>query len=292
MWVVLRGVLFGIIAAALAATTPLSAQQAPDTFHWVDFRAQSDQSVIVWVTRALQGEKWTAIREIGVEYDAALVVTTLRSSSRSAANADTFAIWNVSLTDHLVMPLIKGVNLRWTDWLRFAKGAPAEPGILYDDCADCAATTYFTSLHYDVSRHAWASRWMSGGQAVPVWRGSPPAGVAWTQVFAVMADPNGIELAGAWNHLEHAAQKTAEDYVYQYDLDPWSGLERTQLLSGNQAEAMKMRLCRAEDAVPGLARGQDSPLCRQFVRLQINRKPITTPPANNHGQSIPPGTRH
>jgi hypothetical protein len=288
---VLRGLFFWFIAAALTATTSASAQQAPDTFHWVDFHAQSDQSVIVWVTRALQGEKWTAIREIGVEYDAALVVTTLRSSPEAAANEDTFAIWSVSLTDHLVTPLIKGVNLRWTDWLHFAKGAATEPGVLYEDCADCAATTYFTAFHYDISRHAWAARWMSGGQGVPVWRGDPPAGVAWTQVFAVMAAPDGIELVGTWNHLDNVAQKTAEDYVYRYDLDPWSGLERTQHLSGNQAEGMKMRLCRAEDAVPRLARGQDSPLCQQYVKLQINRKPVTTPPANNEGRSVPPGTR-
>ena len=54
----------------------LRAQQGPDTFRWVDFHAQKDQDTVVWVSRSLAVEDWTAIREIGVEYDAALVVTT------------------------------------------------------------------------------------------------------------------------------------------------------------------------------------------------------------------------
>ena len=43
---------------------------------------QRDQDIVVWVTRALAAENWTAIREIGVEYDAALVVTTHRAIPR------------------------------------------------------------------------------------------------------------------------------------------------------------------------------------------------------------------
>jgi len=53
------------IAFALVLIAPLCAQQGPDEFRWVDFHAQRDQDTIVWVTRSLQPEKWTAIREIG-----------------------------------------------------------------------------------------------------------------------------------------------------------------------------------------------------------------------------------
>ena len=67
----------GLIALAMAGVTSSSSiAQAPDTFRWIDFHAQSDQDVVVWVTRALDNEKWTAIREIGVQYDAALVITS------------------------------------------------------------------------------------------------------------------------------------------------------------------------------------------------------------------------
>ncbi len=292
MRAVIRGFISVFIASVLFTSTPISAQQAPDSFHWVDFHSQKDQDVIVWVTRAMEPEKWTAIREIGVEYDAALVVTTLRAGPQAAANADTFAVWNVSLTSHLVTPLFTGVNLRWVGWLHFTETAPREPGILYDDCAECAATTYFTALHYDITQHMWTPRWISGGRAVPVWTTSTPAGVALTQVYAVMADPNGRELVGTWSHFDYGAQKPPEDYIYQYDLDSWNSLERTQLLSGKQADAMKQRLCLAVDAVAGLARGQDSTLCHPAAtKPHYERKPITTP-ANTQGRSAPPGTTH
>jgi len=39
-------------------------------FRWVDFHSSEDQSIVIWVTRSMQVEKWTAIREIGVLYDA------------------------------------------------------------------------------------------------------------------------------------------------------------------------------------------------------------------------------
>ena len=281
-----------LIAASLAAAAPLSAQQAPEQFRWIDFHSAKDQDIVVWVTRSLVVENWSAIREIGVEYDTALVVTTRRATPQSPANADTFTVWSVSLTNHGITPLIRGVNLRWLDWMRFADGAPEELTALYDNCQECAANTYFTAFHYDVSQRAWAARWMRGGQGVPVWSANTPAGVAWTQVYAGLAEPNGRELIGTWNHFDYGKQKDADDFVYRYDLDPFSGLERTQLLSGKDADAMKLRLCSTEGSLPGLARGQDSPLCQPIAKPRQERKPVTTPPANNHGQSVPPGSRH
>ena len=54
---------------------------------------------------------------------------------------------------------------------------------------------------------------------------------------------------------------------------------------------MKQRLCSSQDAVVGLTRGQDSSLCQPFQKPHWERKPVTTPPANNQGQSLPPGAR-
>jgi len=291
----MRGVNFrplgALIAVVFTAATSLCAQQ-PDPFRWMDFHSQKDQDVIVWVTRSLEPEKWTSIREIGVEYDAALVVTTQRATSQSVPNSDTFSVWSVSLTNHALTPLLKGVNLRWLDWMRFAEGAPQELGVLYDSCRECAADTYFTAFRYDVSQHIWTGRWMRGGQGVPLSNANPPEGVAWTQVYAALAEPNGRQLLGTWSHFDYGKQKDPEDFVYRYDLDPFSSLERTQLLSGKDAESMKQRLCGGQGAVPGLARGQDSPLCLETLHPRPERKPVTTPPANNHGKSAPPGARH
>ncbi len=240
-------------------------------------------------------EKWTAIREIGVEYDAALVVTTLRATPQSAANADTFTVWSVSLTNHLFTPLLKGVNLRWLDWMRFADGAPREPGVLYDRLQRVRRRPrYFTAFHYDLSRHVWAARWMRGSQAVPLRSGFESSDSLPAQVYALLSEPNGRQLVGTWQHFDHGSLKPAEDVVYRYDLDPFSGLERTELLRGREAEAMKQRICRAEDSGldSGLAHGQDSALCPQTPKTRFVRRPITTPPANNQGRSVPPGTRH
>jgi hypothetical protein len=280
-----------LMVAMLAAAVHLHAQQAPDTFRWVDFHSAKDQDVVVWVTRSLEPEKWTAIREIGVEYDAALVVTTLRSSSQSLPGADTFTVWSASLTNHSLMPLIKGVDLRLLDWMLFADGAPRELGAIYDNCRECAAATFFTAFHYDFPRHAWASRWMRGSQAVPVWSANISSGLELAQVYAGLNEPNGREVVATWNHVSHDKSEQVEDVVFRYDLDPFSGLERTMLLTGKDAESMKQRFCNAQSDLPGMARGQDSPLCQPFVKPGSGRRPVTTPPANNHGRSVPPRAR-
>jgi hypothetical protein len=285
---------FGFILAIWAGGQTISAQQAPEVFRWIDFHAPKDQDVVTWVTRSLDPEKWSAIREIGVEYDAALVVTTLRSTPQSAPDADTVSLWSVSLTNHSVAPILSGVNLRWLDWLQLAQGHPRELAALYDSCRDCAADTFLTAFYYNLERHAWAARWMRGDQPVPVWTAKPPEGVHLTQIYAVMADPDGAQYIATWNHLEfpNDKEKDPEDYFFRYDLDPFSSLERTQRLSPKQGEALKPRLCAAQPALPGMARGQDAALCQAAAaNPRPQRHPVTTPPANNHGQSQPPGAR-
>lgn len=284
----------GLLALAVAIAPSLCTAQAPDNFRWIDFHSPKDQDVVVWVARALDGQKWTAIREIGVEYDAALVITTLRSSPSASPNRDAFSIWSVSLANRAVTHIVDGTNLRLADWLLLAIGEPRELGVLYDDCNDCEATTYFTALHYDLRNRTWTARWLqAGGRTVPVWTTKDSMGVTQTQVFAVMADPaNGHEVLGTWNHLDYGKQKPAQDAVYRYDVDSRTDIESTQLLFGRDAANMKDRLCRAQDAVPGLARGQDAPLCQMAEKPRYERKPVTSPPANNHGESRPPAARH
>jgi hypothetical protein len=285
----------GSIAVALALVVPLFAQSPPDTFRWMDFHSSKDQDIIVWVTRALQVDDWTAIREIGVKYDAALVVTTHRATPQSLPEDDTFDVWSVSLTSHLVAPLIHGVNLRIFDWKRFSDGMLEDLTALYDNCRNCATATYFTAFYYDAAHHQWAARWINGGQGAPVWNTTPASSIAWTQVYGVMAEGDGhVELC-TWNHFDYGKQKPPEDVLYRYDRDPFSGLDRTAVLSGKAADDMKVRLCRGQDAVQGLARGQDSQLCQDLVnpdnRARRDRRPVTTPPANNHGRSVPPGAK-
>jgi hypothetical protein len=278
-----------ILACFAAALFPLPAFPQEDTFRWMDFHSAKDQDILVWVTRALEAEKWSSIREVGVLYDAALVVTSLRTNPQASPDADTVNLWSVSLTTHALTPLLKGVNLRWLDWMQFSASGPPELGALYDDCSGCAATTYFTAFYYDRPQHIWNARWIRGGQGAPIWTASAPAAVSLSRVYAILAGPSGLEQVGTWNHFDYGKEKPAEDFVYRYDLDPSSNLERTQLLSGKEAEAMKQRLCNFQ-GTGSVARGQESMLCQQTVHVRPERRPTTSPPANNQGRSVPPGS--
>lgn len=299
---------FGSIAAGLVLHLPAFAQpsgataaqqaaasraaQTSGTFRWIDFHSQQDHNIVVWVERSLAVENWTAIRDIGVVYDAALVVTSNRVNPQAAPGDGTFNIWSVSLTSHVVAPLLTGVNLRWFDRVRFADGGPQEWPVLYDNCLDCAPDTYFTSLYYDLRSHTWSARWISGGHGVPVWNSNHPPGMDWTQVYAALSGGEGHVALYTWNHFDYGKPRASEDIIARYDLDPFSGLERAVTITGPQAEETKLALCRGQDAVQGLERGQDSPLCQQLLKARGTRVPVTTPPANNRGQSLPPGGRH
>jgi len=279
---------------ALALSVAAHPQQTSGTFRWIDFHDTKDQNIVAWITRSMQVEKWTAIREIGVVYDAALVVTADRPSPQSSPSDDTFTIWNASLTSHVIAPLLKGVNLRWFDWQHFAGDAPQELTVLYDNCRDCAASTFFTSFHYDIAHHMWTSRWMRGGQGVLVWNAVPPTapGVTWTQVYALMSGPENRDFVVTWNHFDYGSKRQPSDTLFRYDVDPMSGLDRTVELTREQAEEMEQRLCRGQDAVQNLERGQDSELCQQLLNVRSQRRPVTTPPANNRGQSAAGRVNH
>jgi hypothetical protein len=281
---------WAVAFVVMAIDVSCCAAQAPDSFRWIDFHSPNDQDVVNWVTRALQEQKWTAIREIGVEYDQALVITTNRNSPQGAPNRDSFSIWSVSLANRALTHLVDGTNLRIADWLLLDVTTPRELSVLYEDCKDCDATTYFTTLHYDLRQHRWAVRWLQGGgKTIAVWSAKAPLGVTRTQVFAVMADSNGHEVLGTWSHLDYGNQKPAEESVYRFDVDPQTGIERSQLLFGRDAVSMKAHLCHGQDLVPGLGRGQDSILCGEAhaEKPRHERNPVTTPPKNNQGQSQP-----
>jgi hypothetical protein len=285
---------------AILFVSTLAAQQLQTSaaFRWINFHSQQDQNIVAWVTRSLQVDQWTAIREIGVKYDAALVITSFRATPQSLPADDTFTVWSASLTSHVAAPLLTGVSLRLFDWERFADGASEDLTALYDNCRNCTAQTYFTAFYYDVSHHMWGARWINsgqgGGQGAPVWTADTSSEPGWTQVYAVLAEGDGhVELC-TWNHFDYGKQKPPTDILYRYDRDPFSGLDRTVALSGAQADETKLRLCRAQDAVQGLARGQDSSLCDALINSRDGsrneRHPVTTPPANNRGRSVPPGS--
>ena len=288
---------FGLL---LIFACSVGAQTAVEAFHWVNFHDPKDAQYVTWVTRELTAEKWTAIREIGVQWDSALVVTSERATPQSPPPGDRFAIWSVSLSKHAVQPLLHGVNPRILNWTTFGGASQLVPelGLVFDDCYGCdAPSTFFTTLYYNYTDHAWRARWMRGDQGAVLWNSGTVDGVTRTQIYGLLTEPPGRDVLATWSHYDYGKTKPAEDFVFEYSVDPASGLEQTQRLSSPHAEEMERRLCKADPgavdpALAELARGQDSGVCRELVpergKGRSARRPTLTPPANNHGQSLPP----
>jgi hypothetical protein len=289
----------------MLAASSACAQPNVEAFHWVDFHDAHDPKdapTIAWVTQALKAEKWTAIREIGVQWDSAIVLTSERKTPQSTPPTDVYTVWSVSLAKHEVQPLLHGVNPHILNWTTFGGAYQQAPelALVYDDCYGCdAPSTFFTTLYYNFTSHAWRARWMRGDQAAALWSAGAVDGVVRTQVYGLLTEPPGRDVLATWSHIDYGKAKPAEDFVFEYSVDPASGLEQTQGLSGKHAEDMMARLCKADPgqvdpALAELAKGQDSDICHGLVQTQTKarpaRRPTTTPPANNHGLSTPPGS--
>ena len=217
--------LVAILATSFLAALRVCAQQPPEAFHWVDFHSDADSDVVNWVCHSLDSQQWTVIREIGVEYDAALVITDQRKSKNAMPNTDTFSLWSVSLTTHATTLLVSGAKLRFVDWLRFTAGRAPEIALFYDDCEHCQATTFFTALHYDATSHEWVARWMRAGQAAPVWSSNTLADGSWTQLYGLFPKMDGSVALATWSHFDDTTHKPQSDFVYLYSVDVGSGIE-------------------------------------------------------------------
>ena len=51
-----------------------------------------------------------------------------------------------------------------------------------------------------------------------------------------MTHANGLAQLVTWNHFDYGRGRPAQDSMYSYDVDPSSGLDRTIMLSGKQAD--------------------------------------------------------
>lgn len=291
----LSGLFFGTSPGRVVAQTPI------DAFHWISFHDPKDAAIVQWVTNSLQAESWSEIREIGVQWDAALVITSERKSPQSAPPSDIYTVWNVSLSKHEAQPLFHATNPRILNWTSFGGTNLPELGLIYDDCADCQAPSmFFTAAYYNIRDHVWRARWVRGDKTALLWSGGAVEGVNHTQVYGILTEPSGRQVLGTWSHFDYGKTKPAEDFLYIYSVDAASGLDLTQALAEKHGDEMKQRLCRANpgqadpDLAP-LARGQDSEMCRQLMggkpEIRTGRRPVTTPPPNNHGKSTPPGTK-
>jgi hypothetical protein len=262
--------------------------QAPADFHWVDL--EKDQWMVNTVRKALHDETFTAIRDIGLVGDAALVFTSNRSRPDAIPDTDSMSVYAASLRTPESRKLISGYQVHSVGWTSMVKDHRGELAATYLDCVQCESTMFFTTFYFDGKADTWQVRWAANQHGAPLT--SKPANKAYAiqQVYAVLGGADGREALVTWSHYDYNNSKKADDFIYKYDVDPISNLDRVQRLSGKDVSEMELRLCQADQAWPVLRYGQDGPICHALVQAKSSRPRhvTTTPPAQNEGRSRPP----
>src|SRR5271155_2632148 len=192
--------IFGISAAILFSFSFCSAQ-LPKGFSWANLEA--DTKAMSVVHHALRDTSVTAIREVGIEGDYALVMTASRENGAPTPDYDLWSIYNVSLSDGTSQILVSGYGVRLLDWIGSQKD---ELAITYYDCWECEPATIFTTLRFRAGS-GWKARWPNktqevsspqpGAVALMCGVGDPYDDNVVDQVFAVVSDPNGGYAAGS-----------------------------------------------------------------------------------------------
>src|SRR5664279_2288537 len=82
-----------LLILALAVGAKISSAQVPvlDGFSWLDLKSDTDR--VAAVTKALEQQKYTALREIAVVDDSALVITTTRDNPQAQPEFDHYTVY-------------------------------------------------------------------------------------------------------------------------------------------------------------------------------------------------------
>jgi len=129
------------------------------------------------VTRSLAVENWTAIREIGVQYDAALVVTTNRGYAASVARRRHLQPLERLADQPCAHHAAEGRKPALAGRDDFCRRRSAGAGRALRQLRRVHADTYFTAFHYDARALRLGNPLDARGQGVPVWSANGPPGV-------------------------------------------------------------------------------------------------------------------
>ncbi|HVJ09327.1 MAG TPA: hypothetical protein VM554_13180 [Acidisarcina sp.] len=263
----------GLGMLAILGGSKRAGAQAIEGFAWTNLHEETDR--VAAVTKALDGEKYTALREIAVVGDEALVITATRPNPAARPDQDRYTAYSVGLKDDSGKPvqLMTGMNLRFRDWLRFVRDGNTELVATYDDCSDCRTTTFLTSFYLDPKTKKWRARWPREVAGAPFFSSTPGNSGETDQAYALMVGEDGRAVLATWSHFQQKRGVKGEDYLFEYDVDPATGLERSRPVVGTEAGPLKTRLCRAEGEVLEIAAGQDTASCAQIVRAAARRAP-------------------
>jgi hypothetical protein len=267
------GAIVLLIAVALAANAAHA--QVLEGFTWVDLK--SDTATVTSVTKALEAQKYTALREIGLIGDQALVITAARADLIAQPQQDRFNVFGISLKDGKVDPLLDGADLRIFDWLKFYDYDSPELLATYDDCSNCQATTFLTAFYIDRFTKKWHVRWPRNIAGAPL----TAAGSSGQSVYALFMNVDQRVVLDTWiRYPQQKKSRRAGEYLFEYRVDPVSDQGASRPLTGNDAAKTELRLCKGEGVVFGIAGGQASEACRGAAQRSINRpaETVTTIP--------------
>lgn len=231
--------------------------QVLDNFTWVDLK--TDTKTVTTVTKILEAQKYTALREIGLAGDHALVITTTRADPTAQPQQDRFNVYDVSLYYGTFEPLLDAAQLRLIEWQKFYDYDTPELIATYDDCANCQPTTFLTAFYLDRWTRKWRARWPRDIAGAPM----TSAGSGGDSVFALFMNVDQRVVLDTW--VRYPAQKRSShggEYLFEYRVDPIADQGAVRPLSGRDAAAAKLRLCKAEGVVFNIAGGQAGPACR------------------------------
>ena len=268
MW---RWAVMALLGFAAGATAHA---QVLDGFSWVDLKTDTD--TVTKVSHALAQQKYTALREIGVAGEHALVVATLRANPTADPEKDVFTAYDVWLKYGVATQILTGTQLKFIDWQKLYEYGQPELLAYYNDCADCQTTTFLTSFYQDRKTKAWAARWPRQVSAAPLYSTAQP-GVE--HVYALFMNVDQRVVLDTWAHYPQQRRASrGGDYFFEYKIDSMSGQEMSRPVTGREADALKQRLCRADGVVFGIQGGQDSSACpggRTAKTESLPREPVS-----------------
>jgi hypothetical protein len=253
-------ILIGILATHAHA-------QVIDGFGWVDLKA--DTTTVAKVTTFLANKPYSALREIGVVGQQALVITTLRKDPIAEPGDDTFTAYSVSLKDGSVEDLLDGANLKYLDWQKFYDYDTPELLATHNDCSQCKATTFLTAFYIDRKTRRWGARWRREVAGAPLYSPDPSV----DHVYALFINVDQRVVLDTWaSYPEQKKSSRGGEFLFEYRIDPMSDQGTSRPLTGRDVLPVKQRLCKGEDVVFGIAGGQDSASCRALTSPLTRRR--------------------
>jgi hypothetical protein len=260
---------FVVLLGGCLMWPPAPRAQVIDGFAWVDMKA--DAKTVERVNYLLANKPYTAIREIGLIGQQALVITTLRKDPIANPLSDSFTAYGVSLHDGSVEELLDGTNLKYIDWQKFYDYDTPELIALYDDCAQCKATSFLTAFYIDRKTRRWGARWRREVAGAPIYSADP----AKTYVYALFMNVDQKVVLDTWASYPEQNKTGGRgkplkssrggEFLFEYRIDIPSDQGTSRPLTGRDVLPVKQRLCAGQSVVFGIAGGQDGEACKGLI---------------------------